>query len=168
MLWNLVAMTGVLAVDGSVGDFILAIVYFFVWLPLTFMFYRHLYHAARRGRALRYFLFFFLMGFQILVHIFWGLGLEDSGMAGFLQMIGMFRSDKAGSQIVGIFCLIGTAFWWLMAAFDIYLWIHARIHYNRRGGSAQAEREFAQSAATAAAENPELVMQAGAYAASRA
>jgi len=60
LLWNLVAMCGVLAVDGSVGDFVLAIVYFVLWLPITFLNYRTLYNAARTGKALRYFFWFFL------------------------------------------------------------------------------------------------------------
>lgn len=47
MVWNLVAMTGALAVESAVGDFILAIVYFFIWLPLSFLFYRSLYNASR-------------------------------------------------------------------------------------------------------------------------
>lgn len=168
MVWNLVAMTGVLAVANSIGDFILAIVYIFIWLPISFMHYRHLYNAARRGRAIQYFLFFFFYGFQILAHIFWGIGVKGAGMAGLLRMFDMFASKEKGSSIVGIFCLIGTALIWLMAAFGIYAWIHARVHYKRRGGNNQLEKELATSAGTAAANNPDAMMQAGSYAASRA
>jgi len=169
MVWNLVAMTGVLAVRSDPGDFILAIVYFLIYLPLSFMWYRHLYNAARRGSSIQYFLFFFFQGFQVIAEIFWGLGVVGSGMAGFLWMIKLFSAGGAGSKIVGIFCLIGCAFWWLMAAFNAYVWIHARMCYKRTGGGrAKAEREFANAAGSAAANNPDMVIQGGMYAASRA
>jgi len=130
--------------------------------------YRHLYNAARRGRGVQYFLFFFFMGFQIFAHIFWGIGVKGSGMAGILIMFDIFSSKVKGSSIVGIFCLIGTALWWLMAAFDIYLWTHARIHYRRRGLHKQTEREFAEAAGTTIANNPDAAIKAGTYAATNA
>jgi len=164
LVWNLVAMAGTLAVDNTAGDFVLAVVYFFIWMPLSFLFYRSLYNASRKLSGLKFFLFFFFGGFQILVYIFWGLGLKGSGMAGLLWMIDLFAQHTKSTNIVGIFCLIGCAFWWMLAAFNIYLWIHVRVHYSRIGGNRRAEAELGAAAVTTAANNPDAVAKAGAYA----
>jgi len=168
MVWNLVAMTGALAVDNAIGDFVLAIVYFFIWLPISFLFYRSLYNASRKRSGLKFFFFFFFNGFQSLVYIFWGFGIKGSGMAGLLWMIDLFNLHTTSTRIVGIFCLIGMVFWWLMAAFNIYLWIHVRVEYSRLGGNRQARQELGAAAVTTAANNPDAIAKAGQYAASNA
>lgn len=168
LTWNLVAMCGVLAVAGSAGDFILAIVYLFLWTALAFWGYRMFYNAARKRSTSYFFIWFFFAGFQVLVYIFWGLGLKNSGMAGFLWMIALFQKNSKGTTIVGIFCLIGCVLWWLMAVLTVYLWIHVRVVYKKLGGRRAAEKEFAAEAGARAAQHPDAVMNAGRAVASRA
>jgi len=134
LVWNLVAMIGALAVEGAVGDFILAIVYIFIWSSLTFLFYRCFYNAARKNSGFRYWMFFVLLGFQILCHIFWAIGVVGSGMGGFLWMIHLFqdKNTKTGAETVGFFCLVDFIMWALMSIFNVYLWIHVRVYYTNR------------------------------------
>jgi len=162
LLWNLVAMTGTLAVMNAIGDFILAIVYFIIWLPIAFLNYRLLYNGFRKLSGFKFFFYFFFHGFECLVYIFWGLGLHGSGMAGFLWMITLFddKSSK-GAQIVGIFCLIGTALWWLFAAFNIYCWIRVRVLYKQKNLDQQLQQQAARSAGKQLAEHPEYAYEAG-------
>jgi len=87
--------------------------------------------------------------------------VKHSGMAGFLWMISLFSRHDNGGKIVGIFCLIGCVFWWVLAACMIYLWIHVRVVYKNRGGNQQAQREFAADSASRAAQNPDVFLEAG-------
>jgi len=162
LLWNLVAMTGCLAVKGAVGDFILALVYFFIWLPIAFLNYRLLYNGFRKLSGVKFFFYFFFHGFECLVYIFWGLGVHGSGMAGFLWMITLFDDHSTtGAKLVGIFCLIGTALWWLYAAFNIYEWIRVRVIYKKRQLDKQVAKEAARSAGKELAAHPEYAYEAG-------
>jgi len=162
LVWNLVVMTGCLAVDSAVEDFVLAIVYIFVWGPITFLIYRLLYNGARRGKALTYFLFFVLLGFQILFHCFWLVGLVGSGMGGFIWMINLFKNKSGdGSQTVAILCVINIFFMACHLIFTIIMWFQTRPFYAQRGGMAATQKQFVQESGKQAAKHPDVVYDVG-------
>jgi len=163
MVWNLVAMTAALATESAIGDFILAIVYIILWLPICFLTYRRLYNAARKGSALGYWLFFFFKAWEVIALIFAGLGVRGSGMAGLIWMIHAFSENGHGHKITGIFCLIGCALWWLSALAGAYLWVRLRVYYRNAGGSRQVEKDVASAAGRTVANNPDAARAAASH-----
>jgi len=171
LVWNLVVMTGSLAVAGAVGDFILAIVYVLLWTPLSFMTFRCLYRGARRRKGSYYVFYLFFLGISVLAHILWAVGIKGSGMGGFLWMIYLFnhgqqngQGSKGGDYIVAILCLLSTFFWIASVFYFIYTWNRARLDYRSLGGNAQARREATSEAASQMAQNPDAVTGTAKYA----
>eukprot|EP01111_Echinosteliopsis_oligospora_P012248 TRINITY_DN4173_c0_g1_i1.p1 TRINITY_DN4173_c0_g1~~TRINITY_DN4173_c0_g1_i1.p1 ORF type:complete len:293 (-),score=87.42 TRINITY_DN4173_c0_g1_i1:120-998(-) len=169
LLWNIVAMASILATRTAAGgDFVLAVIYLFLWLTLEFLVYRTLYNALRTGKALRYWLYFICGGINILAHIFAGIGLRGSGMGGLLWMIWLF-ANAHGSKVVntaGILCLVDMILFFLWAVCATYIWIRTQRVYVRRGGNRAATAQAGQVAVNAAANNPDVVLEAGKYVAS--
>lgn len=156
-LWNIITTLSVLIVSGggsAIASFLLGIAYAIFSIPVSFLIYRTLYNAARKSKPSLYVLFFFLLWIQIAIFILYAIGINGWGAAGFFTMISVFQDDQT---IVGIFCVVVTILFALLAIFHIYLFFASRVEYRKVGGSEKAKQEIAAEGARQMAQHPELV-----------
>lgn len=120
LIWNLVCVIGTLVELGDIytSDVVLASVYFFTLPLFTFTVYRLLYHAARKQRTSLYLLYIFWLFVQIVIMIFFAVGLRGSGAAGFLTVLRLFQDNHL---IVGVFCIVMLSVWTILAMVHIGL-----------------------------------------------
>jgi len=89
LFYNIVCTLAVLIVENdgtSIGDFVLAIVFFFLLGPVFLFVYRLMYKAGRKvTKPSAYISFLCSYFFQILVHIFFFVGAAGTGAAGFFS-----------------------------------------------------------------------------------
>lgn len=130
LLWNFICLIARISVDNSgpaIADFILSLIFFFALSPIIFFIYRLLYRGARKTKKslfLAYLCFYFL---NILIHIFFAIGVAGTGAGGFFVMLNMFNDDH---KAVGIMLLVAFILWVIMSVFSVYHWIHIRVIYG--------------------------------------
>jgi len=149
-IWNFITLIAASEVVGS----ILGIVYFFVNIPLAFLIYRVLYHAARKNRPSLYMTYFIAVWLLILAYGFLCVGFASFGAAGIILSITMF-SDK--ETVVGIMAVVAAVVWGLLTFIYFGLFVDARIRYRQAGGLLKAKSEIADETTKQMAEHPELV-----------
>jgi len=156
-LWNLFTVASALVVQGSGADIastILAAIEVAFFIPMSFLIYRILYQAARRGRPSLYFVYFITMFLEVVVFVWEGIGLSSWGGGGFVLMLSLFNQKHTA---VGIFSVICFVLWCLLVLVHVFIFIFARLQYRRLGGLAKAKQEAAEEATQKMAENPDLV-----------
>jgi len=165
LFWNwVVLLANLFAVSqsgSSIGDMILAIVYFFILFPTWFLIYRVLYRAGRKQKPSLFILWFCLYTLQLIGYGGMAVGYPGTGCAGFWLMIIGFRTNK----VVGILLLVSSIMWCVAFAVGVFIWILARVQYSAAGGNNKAKYEFGSAAATTAANNPEIVVKGAQFAA---
>jgi len=165
--YNAVAvLAGLIAVGGGseIAGFILSIIDCIFFMPLTFLIYRLLYRATRKGKSGLYLGYMISLWIDIIFFAWNGVGLRGWGGGGFLLMLPLFKENVA----VGVICLVCVVFWGLLIIAHLYLFVHARINYRLVGGWGSAKKQAASAAVQIAKDNPELVKEgAKAYVASQ-
>lgn len=83
----------------------LAILYAFLFTPISFLcWYRPAYKAFRNDSSFNFMVFFFVFFFQMIVAIVQALGIPGGGSCGFITAIQQFDSSPSG-VIVGLFLM---------------------------------------------------------------
>ncbi|XP_009797975.1 secretory carrier-associated membrane protein 4-like isoform X1 [Nicotiana tabacum] len=132
LAFNVLAVTICWIRGGGVKIFFLAIIYALMGCPLSYvLWYRPLYNAMRTDSALKFgwFFMFYLIhiGFCILAAIAPPIVFHGKSLTGILAAIDVF-SDHV---LVGIFYLIGFAFFCLEALLS--LWVLQKVYMFFRG-----------------------------------
>jgi len=140
----------------SIGDMVLAIVYFFILCPTWFLIFRVLYRAARKQKPSLFVVFFCLYFLQLVAYAGIAVGFTGTGSAGYWRMIIAFK-DK--HRVVGIMLLASGILWSVCFALGLFIMILARVQFSAAGGIAQSKREMASTAATTAANNPDVMFK---------
>jgi len=83
-----------------------SLVWFAIFSPASFLWYRSLYKAFRDDSSFQFFLFFFLYFFQLIFHIIQAIGSNDMGFGGWIQVF-TFMGCNVFSGIVMLFPAIG-------------------------------------------------------------
>ncbi|XP_050693658.1 secretory carrier-associated membrane protein 2-like isoform X2 [Eriocheir sinensis] len=127
--------------DGA--TFGLAIVYFFIFTPFSYVcWFRPVYKAFRSDSSFNFMVFFFVFFCQLVVSIINAIGIPSTGSCGWVAVGKAFSSGYVG---LGVFlCLIATAAS-VMAAAVAYalIWVH-RIYRSTGASFAKAQAEFSQ------------------------
>jgi len=134
-----------LFVGGSVGSFVLSIIFFVFNVPLSLFVYRILYQGARRSKPILYIAYFVLIWVEFVIFTFMGVGLSSWGGGGLFLAISLFKDNQ---KVVGIFSIICLVFWSLLFLYHFFLvWIPAVRQYRAMGGLRKAKQEAAGIAA---------------------
>jgi len=149
-VWNFI----VLIACGEVVGSILGIIYFFVNIPLAFLIYRALYHAARKNRPSLYMTYFIAVWLLIFAYGFLCVGFASYGAAGIILAIDEFAAKSA---VLGIMAIVAAIVWGVLTVIYFGLFVDARVRYKRAGGLLKAKSEIADETAKQMAEHPELV-----------
>jgi len=151
-------LAGLIASGGGseIASFILSIINCLFFMPMTFLIYRLLYRATRKGKSGLYLGYMICLWIDIIWFAWNGVGLRGWGGGGFLLMLGLFQDDKTAAAVI---CLVCIVFWGLLVVAHLYLFIHARINYKLVGGWGSAKKQAASGAIQIAKDNPELVKE---------
>ena len=143
---NLLVASFYVFVGGDRGEtFGLALIYWMLFTPLSFLcWFRPAYKAFRDNSSLNFMLFFFVFFFQFLNSVVYALGIGGTGSSGLIKGISLIaQGDNKGSVFVGV-CMIFTGMAFAVcAAFDYYLLVEIHKIYRNTGGSlTKAQTEF--------------------------
>ncbi|XP_048828663.1 secretory carrier-associated membrane protein 2-like [Brienomyrus brachyistius] len=144
---NLLACLAYFTVDSSYGaDFGLAIVWFILFAPCSFLcWYRPIYKAFRSDSSVHFFLFFFIFFFQIIVFVIQAVGIPKWGNSGWISAI----STVGRSPPVAVIMMVVAGFFTACAVLSFVLLKLVHSHYRRTGASFQrAQQEFSQGVLT--------------------
>jgi SCAMP family len=134
------------------GSFFLSLFFALIVIPISLFNYRFLYSAARKQKAAMYVLFMVILWlFQILPCIFFALGIQGMGGAGFITLA------DAGDNVALIMTIVSACLWCGLAISYIVLFFLARRLLVGAGGVQQARKEAAETAAKEAAKHPDEV-----------
>ena len=102
---NMLAGLVILISGGNnVGGFLLSILYFVVFPPLTFYFnHFQLYKSLKTDSSARYLVYFINSGIAIVVYVFLLVGISLGGGSGLVVMFKMFNENHL---VAGIFCAV--------------------------------------------------------------
>ncbi|KAK8727193.1 hypothetical protein OTU49_009745 [Cherax quadricarinatus] len=151
-LWMFHALMLLLNILGSLGLFIqfqesstfgLAILYFFIFTPFSYVcWFRPVYKAFRNDSSFNFMVFFFVFSAQLVVSIINAIGIPGMGSCGWVAVSKSFGSGKIG---LGVFLVvIALAASALVAAMAYaLLWVH-RIYRSTGASFAKAQAEFSQ------------------------
>lgn len=148
---------------GDMGQtFGLALVYWFLFTPASFLcWYRPAYKAFRDDSSVNFMVFFFVFFFQMLVSILNTLGIGGMGACGLITSIAMMSQDTGGKIFVGVLMLLVGLGFAAAALADFYMLVKIHRMYRSTGASfAKAQAEF-----TTGVMRNEQVQQAAAAAA---
>lgn len=154
LFFNLVAVLVVVATvsfpDGervNVAALFLAIIYFIVGVPLSYLcWYRPLYRAFRTEGALKYGLFFLFYAIDIVFFIFAAISPFSYSFAGMIRAIELFTHN---CHLAGIFFFVGFGLFTLEALLSIYVMQQVFMYFRGRGPAAR-NREIVRSASSLA------------------
>lgn len=145
-LFNFIVCFGMICKLGTdVGStFGLSILFAALFIPLSFLtWYRMLYNAVRQDSAMRYMLFFFTYGFQVLSSAIAALGISNGGYAGWITSFDTLGKNK----LLGVMGIINSLFWVANTLIAVYLIMAIHKTYRSTGQSMEkASGEFAASA----------------------
>eukprot|EP00249_Psilotum_nudum_P006206 c19541_g1_i1 orf=297-1229(+) len=149
--WNVIAVTVAWIKGEGVKIWFLAIIYALAGMPGSyFLWYRPLYRAMRTDSALKYgwfFLFYMLhIGFTIFAAVAPPIIFKGKSLAGILPAVDVF-SDHV---IVGIFYLIGFAFFCLEALLSCWVLREVYAFFRGAGKAADLRRDAARGVVSAA------------------
>jgi hypothetical protein len=135
---------------------VLAIVYCFVLVPLSFeLAFFPMYRALLRGSALRFFCGMAVYIVWFLVLAFTLVGVESLGSVGFITMTWAFGANTAVAVIALIFCIAGC----IVAVLMVLAQIALVQYYRANGLVAKAQQEGVQLAVEYAKEHPDQALQ---------
>jgi hypothetical protein len=158
-IWSCIALLAKLCVrpkGASFADFFLSLIYLIFLLPLFFGTYRLLYRSARKNKAYLYVFFMIFFVFQILVEIFFAIGVEGTGACGLINAIVTFKKNLAAGALI----FIGFAVWALLIAFHIFLFFRTIKFFSLAGGAKAAKEGATKDALEEAKNHPDLVKAA--------
>ncbi|XP_066978510.1 secretory carrier-associated membrane protein 5 isoform X6 [Macrobrachium rosenbergii] len=151
-LWMFHALMLLLNILGGLGLFIafksgvtfgLAILYFLIFTPFSYIcWFRPIYKAFRSDSSFNFMVFFFVFFFQLIVSIVNAIGIPSMGTCGWVAVGNAF---SAGSLGLGIFLIIVALAASALAAGMAFslLWVH-RIYRSTGASFAKAQVEFSQ------------------------
>merc|ERR1711899_369201 len=151
-----------LCVNGDQGATMgLALVYFFLFTPASFVcWFRPAYKAFRDDSSLYFMVFFFVFFFQFLMSMIYCFGIGGMGSCGLALGIRAL-GNSGGETFVGILMIIVGVGFGLSAMADFYMLVKIHKLYRSTGASmAKAQAEF-----TTGVMKNETVRQAAAEAA---
>ncbi|XP_077291534.1 secretory carrier membrane protein isoform X2 [Arctopsyche grandis] len=149
MMLNIVGGLALLIQFKDFKTFGLAILYFVLFTPVSFVcWYRPLYKAFRTNSSINFMMYFFIFFFQFVVTVIQAIGVPGSGTCGVLMAISSF--DGTGSGIVcGVFILLIAVGFVLAAVADILLISKVHRIYRSTGASfAKAKQEISSELAS--------------------
>jgi len=155
LTWNFVVMVGDAVLNSQIKGFFLALAAFIFGVPISFWVYFQFYKATRDHGAARYMLWFVLFFLQLVATVFFAIGLDSYGCAGFWLMIGSFNKNL----VFGILVAISTFMWIGIAIYNIFVFFTARKEYNNAGGNKQAAKEMGSAAVKTAYDNRKVVAE---------
>ncbi|XP_064107203.1 secretory carrier-associated membrane protein 1-like isoform X3 [Macrobrachium nipponense] len=151
-LWMFHALMLLLNILGGLGLFIafksgvtfgLAILYFLIFTPFSYIcWFRPIYKAFRSDSSFNFMVFFFVFFFQLIVSIVNAIGIPSMGTCGWVAVGNAF---SAGSLGLGVFLIIVALAASALAAGMAFslLWVH-RIYRSTGASFAKAQVEFSQ------------------------
>ena len=146
LLVNLLIGTLYLFVGGDNGEtFGLSLICFVLYTPLSFVcWFRAAYKAFKDDSSLKFMLFFFVFSVQLLVSIFYALGIGNTGSCGLILGISLAANGETGGKVfVGAFMIMAGFGFAICAVCDYYLLIKIHRIYRTTGGSIErAKSEF--------------------------
>ncbi|XP_062152793.1 secretory carrier-associated membrane protein 1 isoform X1 [Alnus glutinosa] len=151
LLWNIVAITTAWIKGEGPTIWFLAIIYFISGVPGAYvLWYRPLYRAMRTDSALKFGWFFLSyvihIGFCIFAAVAPPIIFKGKSLTGILPAIDVL-SDHA---LVGIFYLIGFAFFCLESVLSIWVIQQVYMYFRGSGKAAEMKREAARGTMMAA------------------
>ncbi|MBW0540004.1 hypothetical protein O181_079719 [Austropuccinia psidii MF-1] len=146
LIWNLVTTILLLTsgVSGGASDFGSGIFYLPVITILSFLlWYRPVYNAYAKEHSIFYLLYFFFGGFHTLFCFYMLIGIPATGSGGLINTISAWGR---GNILTGLFGIIDTVGWGLLACGNAWMWRAVWKHWQDKGHTFdQAKSEFATS-----------------------
>uniref|UniRef100_A0A0P4WQ78 Secretory carrier-associated membrane protein n=1 Tax=Scylla olivacea TaxID=85551 RepID=A0A0P4WQ78_SCYOL len=151
-LWMFHVLMLMLNILGGLGMFIaladgatfgLAIVYFALFTPFSYVcWFRPIYKAFRSDSSFNFMVFFFVFSFQLIVSIINAIGIPSMGSCGWVTVGKAFSSGYTG---LGVFLVLIATAASVVAAAMAYaiIWVH-RIYRSTGASFAKAQAEFSQ------------------------
>ncbi|XP_048137859.1 secretory carrier-associated membrane protein 1 isoform X2 [Rhodamnia argentea] len=151
LLWNIVAVTTAWIKGEGPTIWFLAIIYFISGVPCGYvLWYRPLYRAMRTDSALKFgwfFLFYLLhIGFCVFACVAPPIIFKGKSLTGILPAIDLL----SGHALVGIFYLIGFAFFCVESLLSIWVLQQVYMYFRGSGKAAEMKREAARRTMMAA------------------
>ncbi|KAG0714190.1 Secretory carrier-associated membrane protein 1 [Chionoecetes opilio] len=154
-LWMFHVLMLLLNILGGLGVFIaltdgttfgLAIVYFFLFTPFSYVcWFRPVYKAFRSDSSFNFMVFFFVFGFQLIVSIINAIGIPNVGSCGVILGLSSFNRAGVPPMVVGVIVLLIASGWISLALADfIFLTKVHRIYRSTGASFAKAQVEFSQ------------------------
>ncbi|ORX77573.1 scamp-domain-containing protein, partial [Basidiobolus meristosporus CBS 931.73] len=127
----LILIAHAVGVNTGATDFGVGLVYtIFVGMASFFLWYRPVYNAFMKEKALYYYLFFVFNGFHIGFQFYMLAGIPGSGSGGLINMISMISDGKI---LAGVFCIITSALWACGGTLSLFLYNKVYSHYKLQG-----------------------------------
>lgn len=157
LVWNFVVILGALVL-GEIGiiAFLLGLADVVLGPIISFCVYYLVYRAIRTSSAFFFVLWFSFFVGQLGAELFFAIGLDSYGAAGFVMMVSTFSDSKV---ILGILTALSTFMWIGVFVYNIWIFYHARLEYKSLGGTSAATKEFATRGAKAAYDNRGFVKE---------
>ncbi|XP_045125625.1 secretory carrier-associated membrane protein 1-like isoform X3 [Portunus trituberculatus] len=147
LMLNILGGLGMFIALGDGATFGLAIVYFALFTPFSYIcWFRPIYKAFRSDSSFNFMVFFFVFSFQLIVSIINAIGIPSMGSCGFILGLSTLATDNApANYIVGIIVFMIALGFATVAAIDAILLIKVHRIYRSTGASfAKAQAEFSQ------------------------
>ncbi|KAG7300342.1 hypothetical protein JYU34_015934 [Plutella xylostella] len=137
---NIIAAMSLMFSGLGVETFGLAILYFILLTPFSFLcWYRPIYKAFRSDSSFNFMVFFFIFLFQILITVVQSIGFSGGGSCGLITSINAFSTSVAA----GIIAMLATVGFITAAVADVLLMAKVHRIYRSTGASiAKAQAEF--------------------------
>lgn len=130
--------------DGA--TFGLAIVYFFIFTPFSYVcWFRPVYKAFRSDSSFNFMVFFFVFFCQLVVSIINAIGIPSTGSCGIILGLTSLAGTGVGPKVAGGIILLIAAGWVALALTDFITILQVHRIYRSTGASfAKAQAEFSQ------------------------
>ncbi|XP_042207907.1 secretory carrier-associated membrane protein 1-like isoform X2 [Homarus americanus] len=154
-LWMFHALMLLLNILGGLGIFImmnegstfgLAILYFFLFTPFSYVcWFRPVYKAFRNDSSFNFMVFFFVFSFQLIVSIINAIGIPRMGSCGILLGLTCVNTEGWQLKVLGAAVLSVAAGWVFLSVADFVALTQVHRIYRSTGASfAKAQVEFSQ------------------------
>ncbi|XP_064107202.1 secretory carrier-associated membrane protein 1-like isoform X2 [Macrobrachium nipponense] len=154
-LWMFHALMLLLNILGGLGLFIafksgvtfgLAILYFLIFTPFSYIcWFRPIYKAFRSDSSFNFMVFFFVFFFQLIVSIVNAIGIPSMGTCGIVLGLSYLGSSGWSYKVAGIFILVLAGGFVMVALADLAALTQVHRIYRSTGASfAKAQVEFSQ------------------------
>eukprot|EP00245_Coleochaete_scutata_P001497 TRINITY_DN11839_c0_g1_i1.p1 TRINITY_DN11839_c0_g1~~TRINITY_DN11839_c0_g1_i1.p1 ORF type:complete len:312 (+),score=52.02 TRINITY_DN11839_c0_g1_i1:185-1120(+) len=159
LLWNFISVitawvTRTKGVEGSDGleVFFMSLIYFVAGVPLSYwLWYKRLYNAFRKDRALTFAWFFLMYLIHLAFCIFAAVSppflFKSRSLTGLIAVLQIFSDGKT---IAGIFYATGFCLWTVECLISLYVLKNVYFYFRGSGKAAELKRDAASSAIRAA------------------